>query len=611
MRRPNALTLWCLGLLLIAAAGCSGSPSPRPPVKITYSDIVPAGPVPAAATAPPDGSLPALGAAPISPREAMEKALAWAMEGLIAYERSDYEAAHKSLNDARILLLEADLPAFLKEQGLSALRPGLPENCKRYDLEAILRDLERTDLKDPAARAERAFIDREVRRILWQFGDTSPEAKDLDLLIAETHEYIDFFRGRYREFFERAFLRRHKYWPTIQDVFTAQKLPPDLGYIAFIESGFNPRATSRADAFGVWQFIADTGRRYGLTNADDFRDVRKSTIAAADYLHDLISIFGSRSFLLAAAAYNAGEGRIIGCLRQIDDPLQKRTFWEIRGCLALETQEYVPKLMAAAVIGADPKRFGFDLPTDEEMAQRYDVVLVPRVTSLAHLAELSGTGITDLRLANTELDASAMFTPGANYPLYVPVGTRDRIAAALAAEPEYKPAIAVMDPVEEIRPATRTYVVRRGDTLAAVAQKQGVDMKTLASWNGLRKPYTLTVGQRLEVPGGRGASAAATRIVYTVQTGNSLDDVAVLFGVTGSDIKGWNRLKSSKLKAGQKLTIHPLTHLELRTCKVRQGDSLARIASRIGVTIEHLMTANGLRSELLRAGQRLVAYVPA
>jgi soluble lytic murein transglycosylase-like protein len=325
MRWPNALALWGIGLLLISLTGCSSAPAPR--VKITYSDIVPEAPVTSGeespsemtpAAVPEDGSLPALGA-PISTKEAMEKGLAWATEGLRSYERSEYDAAHKSLTDARIILLEADLPDFLEEQGLAALRSGLPEDLRRYDIEAIAKELEKTDRLSTAEQIERAFVDREVRRILWQFGDTSPDPKDLDVLIHETHNYIGFFRGRYRDFFERAFLRKHKYWPTIQEVLTAKKIPPDLGYVALVESGFSPRAVSHADAHGVWQFIPETGRRYGLMNGDDLRDVRKSTIAAADYLLDLISIFGSRSFLLATAAYNAGEGRIMKCLRTIDD----------------------------------------------------------------------------------------------------------------------------------------------------------------------------------------------------------------------------------------------------------------------------------------------------
>jgi membrane-bound lytic murein transglycosylase D len=615
--QPKALTLWGAGFLSILVTACSSTPSPR--VKISYSDIPTAAPaaaapppatLPAAEPASADGTLPTLGA-PISTKEAMERALAWAAEGLRSYERGESDAALKSLTDARIILLEADLPGFLEEQGLGALRAGLPEELRRYDVEAIAKELARTDRPSTAEQAERAFVDREVRRILWQFGDTSPDPKDLNVLIHETYNYIGFFRGRYREFFERAFLRKHKYWPTIQEVFTAKKIPPDLGYVALVESGFSPRAVSHADAHGVWQFIPATGQRYGLMNGDDLRDVRKSTVAAADYLLDLIGIFGSRSFLLATAAYNAGEGKIIKCLRRLDDPFQERSFWQIRGCLALETQEYVPRIMAAAVIGADPKRFGFNLPTDEEMRQRYDVLVVPQVTSLARLAELAGVGVYDLKLANTDVDGASTMTPGRNFPLYVPRGTRDQIAAGLLAPPVL-PSVAAPTPVEmaDREPApqpspSRTHTVRGGETLGRIAAKYSLDVETLASRNDLRKPYPLTVGQRLEIPGD-GASAA--RIVYIVKTGNSLDDVAELFGVEKTDIKSWNGLRSSRLETGQKLTIHPPATLEKHTYKVRRGDTLTQIANRLRVTVESLMVANGLRSSALRVGQQIVAY---
>jgi len=214
-------------------------------------------------------------------------------------------------------------------------------------------------------------------------------------------------------------------------------------------------------------------------------------------------------------------------------------------------------------------------------------------------------------------------TPGRNLPLYVPLGTRDQIAAALLT-PEV-PTIAASTPVEMAdrepvsRPASRTdrtHIVRRGETLGRIADKYGLDLKTLASKNGIRKPYTLTVGQRLQIPGeGRSASSSSssssssTRIVYTVRSGNSLDDVADLFGVTGSDIKSWNDLKSTHLKSGQKLTIHPPTATAKHTYKVRSGDTLTQIAQRFKVTVESLMIANGLSSSALRVGQQIVAYV--
>jgi membrane-bound lytic murein transglycosylase D len=627
----RSLHPWLYAALLAAVAGCAGSPQPK--VQIRYSDIDPKPAAPAAASAPNPAALPALPAteaankpegaslgAAISTREAMEKALAWATEGVHSYEQGKWEEARKSLNDARLMLLEADLPKFWQDQGLGALQAGLPEDLKRYDLEGIFRDLERREAQDPAMMAQRAYLDREVRRILWQFGDTSPEEQYVQMLVSESQQYIDFYRGKYREFFEHSYLRKHKYWPTIQQVFAAQKLPIELGYIAFVESGFNPKALSRANALGMWQFIPDTGRRYGLYQKEDFYDVRRSTEAAADYLLDLISIFGSPSFLLATAAYNAGEGRIMSCLRQLDNPFQKRSFWEIRGCLALETQQYVPKIMAAAIISGDPKRFGFDLPSEDQMNQIYEVVVVPQVTTLARLSDLSGVSVADLRLANTDLDSFATATPGRNFPMYMPKGTGERLLAGLATlPPETIAAVADSDPLPDpARPAKpqrsssagKVYVVRGGDTLFAIARKHDADVEALADVNHLRKPYNLTVGQRIVLPGDKNAPS---RIVYTVQSGNSLQSIADLFSVRFRDILSWNSLKSSTtLKAGQKLHIFPPREFETHTYKVRRGDSLAAIARRFGVSIDNVETANGLEpGETLRPGQRLVVYAPA
>lgn len=621
-----------LALLLAATLGCAGKPQPK--VKITYSDATPQAPAaaaPAVQTPPPAATpLPAaepakdtsvkaesaaLGAA-LSTREAMDKAVSWVVEGLAFYEHGEWDSASKNFNDARLILLEADLPDFWKQQGLAAIQSGLPENLRHYDLEAVAKEVERKDRPDAAELAELAAIEREVRRILRQFGDTSPDERYLNVLVYETQRYVQFYRGKYREFFERSFLRKHKYWPTIQEVLAARKLPGELGYIAFVESGFNPKALSHANAIGLWQFIPETGKRYGLLAREDFHDVRKSTEAAAGYLLDLLNIFGPRSFLLATASYNAGEGKIMSCLRQLDT-LEKRDFWGIRSCLALETQEYVPKIMGAAVISSDPVRFGFNLPTEEEMRQRYEVAVVPQVMPLARIAEMAGIDVVDLRLANNELDPSSSFTPGRNFPLYLPVGAGTRFLTALASippEPEVvlasntMPELGVRAEKPERRSApARSYVVKGGDTLSSIARRYDVDVNTLAKSNDIRSPYTLSVGQRLTIPSDKNA----TQVVYTVKAGNSLADIAQIFSVDDDDIVDWNDLRSRKVKAGQKLHIFPGRDYELRTYKVRRGDNLAAIARRLGVTLDHILTANGLTSKkILRPGQRLVAYVP-
>ncbi|MEA2559395.1 MAG: rane-bound lytic murein transglycosylase [Acidobacteriota bacterium] len=610
-----------LVLSLAVLLGCAGKPQPN--VKVRYTEIQPTPapvppPVPQVVPAKSEGDLPTLGA-PLSTREAMDKAVAWAVEGLTFYQTGKWDEARKSFSDARLILLEADLPDFWERQGLEAIRSGLPESLRHYDLEAVSRELERTDRLNPAELAERVAIETEVRRILRQFGDVSPEQAYLNVVVHETQQYISFYRGKYREFFERSFLRKHKYWPTIQEVFASHKLPGELGYIAFVESGFQPKAMSHANAHGLWQFIPETGQRYGLIQKEDFYDVRKSTEAAAGYLVDLLNIFGARSFLLSTAAYNAGEGKIMNCLRRTDG-YDKRSFWDIRSCLAVETQEYVPKILAAAVISSDPKRFGFYLPSAAEMAQRYDVVVVPQVMSVARIAELSGVDVVDVRLANNDLDPNLSTTPGRNFPLYLPVGKGVQFSTALAAIPAMPPdqpqvmlasssvpEIRIQEP--ERRPTERrTHVVKHGETLSSIARTYDLEVGTLAKANDIRSPYTLSIGQSLVLPGDKNV----TRVVYTVKSGNTLDEVAEIFSVRDEDILSWNSLRSRKIKSGQKLTLFPPRDYETRTYKVRRGDSLAAIARRFGVSIEHLLTVNGLTSrKILRPGQRLVLYVPA
>ncbi|HEV7670037.1 MAG TPA: LysM peptidoglycan-binding domain-containing protein [Thermoanaerobaculia bacterium] len=622
---------------LVAITGCSSNPKARP-VRVSYSEIPAASsasaqpvgpPAPAPSSTLPAKADPSLAGAPaqLSTREIIDRSMLWSVEGLGSYAKGNYPAAYESLNGARILLLGADMPEYWKEQGLAVLQPGLPKELRRYDLRTVFQELERVRAKEPTEKAEITYIDTEVRRILRRFGETEPGDKTLPQLVTETHSYVDFYRGRGREFYERAYLRKRKYWPVITEIFSARSLPVELGYIALVESGFNPRAQSHANAAGLWQFIPETGRRYGLTDLADFSDVRKSTSAAAEYLIDLLSIFGSPSFLLATASYNAGEGKIVSCLRQIDDPFEKRTFWEIRGCLATETREYIPRILAAAVIGSNPGRFGFALPSDAEIDSRFDIVQVAALQPLARLAELAGVAIDELRAANTDISSASDWTPGRNFPLYVPRGTGEKLTVALAALPADLPTSSGPEEtrfaMERQAPKPTRYKVRRGDTLSEIADKFGSSPETLARKNKLRKPYRLQVGQTLVVAEGKASGSARQvedstgsggkhTIVFTVRRGHTLSEIADLFAVATHDVMRWNDLRGSSLEVGQKLTLHPDRRYRTRTYQVRRGDKIATIARRFGVSIQSLRMANGMdEGEALRAGQKLTFYVPA
>ena len=175
----------------------------------------------------------------------------------------------------------------------------------------------------------------------------------------QVKSYLVYFSTKRKKVIQRHLARSKQYLPMIRGIFREYGLPEDLAYLAMIESGFNPNARSPAGAYGMWQFIKSTGRRYGLVinkYVDERRDPVKSTRAAAKYLRDLYKRFGS--WYLAAASYNCGEGRIQRELNKGGN----HNFWDLSGnkCLPTETKNYVPQMIAAIIIAKNPEKFGFN-----------------------------------------------------------------------------------------------------------------------------------------------------------------------------------------------------------------------------------------------------------
>lgn len=250
---------------------------------------------------------------------------------------------------------------------------------------------------------------------------------------------IEFFTTRGRSIFQSWLDRSARYLPLMKEIFREYNLPEDLVYVAMIESGFNPQAVSQKNAVGPWQFMKATAREYGLSTnrwVDERKDPVKSTHAAAAHFKDLYNMFGS--WLMALASYNAGMGRMQGAILKA----KSDDFWELRGTrfMHAETQEYVPRYLAALIIARDPVAYGFSEPGGKPL--EYDEIIVEKSTDLRTIAQYAGSSYKEIRELNPELLQHR--TPQASYVLRIPAGTREaceqRFVMAPAAEKKSRPA---------------------------------------------------------------------------------------------------------------------------------------------------------------------------
>jgi membrane-bound lytic murein transglycosylase D len=362
----------------------------------------------------------------------------------------------------------------------------------------------------------------------------------------QVDHYLDYFTNRGRKNYQRWLSRSTRYLPMMRRIFRENALPPDLVYLAMIESGYNPFAVSRARAVGVWQFISSTGRRYDLQISryvDERRDPEKATWAAAQYLRDLYQQF--ESWDLALASYNAGEGKIGRGVRRYST----ENFWEIRktAYLKRETRNYVPQYLAALMIARNPARYGFRDVVYQKPLQ-YEIVTVPGRLSLSSLAKVCGVTRDDMRMLNPELRRS-ITPPGKGYTLRVPLGRGGKVKASLAAL------------AEESRKAARiassgTHRVRRGQTLSTIARRYGVSTRALARANNMKTTDILRAGRKLRIPGqARQARGDGSGTVYVVKRGDTLTAISAQFDTTVKALMRQNRLRHSRIKVGKRLVI--------------------------------------------------------
>ncbi len=381
-------------------------------------------------------------------------------------------------------------------------------------------------------------------------GETSHES-EWDITVTRNtavDTWIDFLTGRNHDRTRLWLERSGRYAELIRGELRARGMPQDLFYLALIESGFSPYARSSASAVGIWQFIAETGRRYGLEvsrSVDERRDPVRATHAALDYLQDLHERFGS--WYLAAAAYNTGENRVDRILRQRargargDDSL----FWTIAPHLPRETRNYVPLMLAAGHIAKDPAKYGFhDLEYHEPLA--FETVWVPAEIRLADVAEA----------ARVEADVIAELNPhlldgrtpsGRARDVRVPVGRSETFAANFP-EVYTRARLAKAE-----TPETEQHRVRRGETLSHIAVRYGVSVNALRAANDGILPHRLRAGAVIRVP----TDGATSPRVHRVASGESLWTIARRYSLSVRELRALNGL-------GGRSVIHPGQSLRVR-----------------------------------------------
>jgi len=385
-------------------------------------------------------------------------------------------------------------------RGGALLLAGLASACSRVTLPLSV-PLAPGPLSPPPAgsfvRVDLSWIDTEP--VPAFLAEPAPPVSDEILsspmmrhpqLRQEVDRWVEYWRSAGASWFQGYLERMSQFSPLVDSAVTRRGLPPSLRYLPIVESGYSPRAVSRAGAVGLWQFMAPTARGFGMDVGpllDERRNPYLSTAAAMDFLADLRIRFGS--WFLALAAYNAGPNRVDRILRAYAHPLTPPSdslYWEIRSRLPGETRDFVPKFLGALIVASNPRAHGLGLPPPPA-GFAFDRVEVPDATTLDVVAAAAGTSQAEIEDLNPEV-VRGITPPGRPTELRVPVGRGSAFAENYAR-------IAPEDRVTFVE-----HRVSEGETLSGIALRYGIKLSDLQAANPRLIPRRLQIGQRITVP---------------------------------------------------------------------------------------------------------------
>lgn len=357
---------------------------------------------------------------------------------------------------------------------------------------------------------------------------------------------LDYFSGNLHDDIQTSLIRSAKYKKLIDKALDEQNLPKGLAYLPVIESAYINGLTSRAGAHGMWQFMPETAREYGLRVdwwVDERADPEKSTRAAAAYLKDLYRQF--EDWPLALAAYNCGPNRV----KRVLAANGATTFWELleQSALPKETRGYVPTFFATLLIVSDPPAYGFELGRDEAWTEHKRVPIEGPV-SLQYIAEQAGMDVAELRELNPSLRRGVV--PPGRASLTMPASAAAQIAdraRTLRNDDEYL--------------AYTSFVARRGDTLKSLARAIGSSVETLSAMNDVT---SISRGDSIYLPVRARELGTLLRhsddraVFYTVRKGDTVYSIAKRHKLTVAELRELNSLaKDAKLRPGKKLRVSP------------------------------------------------------
>jgi membrane-bound lytic murein transglycosylase D len=519
-------------------------------------------------------------------------------------------------------------------------REPYPDNSTGLDAPEYLDPLTEAELRAfLAAEEEERFADEQADLVLEKGAEGEGESLalfdqndfDLPIEVNERVEYwLEYFQERGHERFGVYLSRMGRYEEMIRAELRDRGMPEDLLYLALIESGFSPNATSSAAAVGIWQFIAPTAKRYRLEVSqyvDQRRDPVESTRAALDYLQALYDRFGS--WYLAAAGYNTGENRVERILRERADGARgaDSLYWEISQYLHSETRNYVPKMIAAAILGKYRDRFGFS-DVEVEDAIPFEVVTIPDATELAVIARAAGVQKEVVEALNPHY-LRGVTPPGRKVQVRIPSGRTEDFQVAFAKIPPSQ------------RVTKIEHIVQRGENLSLIAKRYRTSVAAIQETNRIKNAHSIRVGQRLVISYGPAGAPAAARtaaasgsarpssnagaagqtaasqsaavqakgsgkvVRYRVRAGDSLWSIARQHGVSINELRSWNQLgNSSKIVPGQELKISTVE--EVIVYRVQPGDTVWGIAQRHGISADQLMQWNSIAAgATIRPGEEL------